>query len=151
MSTYGSPVATGTGHAGLWTEWRWVIRIEQADRLVLWIGTPKDRHLSTANIFLTSAMPYGIVNGMKTEIPIDRAGRVVLPKQVRRHFNLVAGDRLDLEISPEGILLRTHDRPAALVEEHGLLIHEGEAVGDMERIVDFARSDRDAAVLGIRR
>jgi AbrB family looped-hinge helix DNA binding protein len=88
---------------------------------------------------------------MKTEIPIDQAGRVVLPKQVRRHFNLVAGDRLDLEISSEGIFLRAHTRPAGLVEDHGLLVHEGEAVGDLESIVDLVRSDRDAAVAGIRR
>ncbi len=88
---------------------------------------------------------------MKTEIPIDRAGRVVLPKQVRSHFNLIAGDRLGLEISPEGIFLRTRDRQAGLVEDHGLLIHEGEAAGDMARIVERGRSDRDAAVLGVRR
>ena len=50
-------------------------------------------------------MPFGIINGMKTELSIDKAGRVVLPQAVRRQFHLVAGDHLDLQIFPDGIFL----------------------------------------------
>jgi AbrB family looped-hinge helix DNA binding protein len=96
-------------------------------------------------------MPYGIVNAMKSAIPIDSAGRLVLPKQVRRQFHLIAGDRLELEVVPDGILLRASSRQAALVEENGLLVHEGEAVGDLVQAVELARSGRDAEVLGLRR
>lgn len=88
---------------------------------------------------------------MKTAIQIDGAGRLVLPQQVRRHFHLVAGDRLDLEIVPEGIFLRAHSRQADLVEENGLLVYEGEAVGDLAQTVELARTGRDADVLGLRR
>ena len=88
---------------------------------------------------------------MKSAITIDSAGRLVLPQQVRRQFHLVAGDRLDLEIVPDGIFLRAHSRQADLVEENGLLVHEGEAVGDLAQTVELARSSRDAEVLGLRR
>lgn len=87
---------------------------------------------------------------MKNAIHIDSAGRLVLPQQVRRHFHLVAGDKLDLEIVSDGIFLRSHSRQADLVEENGLLVHEGEAVGDLTQTVDMARSHRNADVLGLR-
>ncbi len=96
-------------------------------------------------------MAFGILNGMNTEISIDKAGRLVLPQSVRRLFHLAAGDRLDLEILPDGILLRSHSRQAHLVEENGLLVHEGEAIGDLAQAIQLARGDRDAAVLGLRR
>ena len=88
---------------------------------------------------------------MKSTIPIDKAGRVVLPQQVRRRFHLVAGDRLDMEIVPDGIYLRAHSRQADLVEEDGLLVHEGEAVGDLAQAVEQVRGERDANVLGMKR
>jgi len=100
---------------------------------------------------LTYEMAFGITNTMKSAINIDKAGRVVLPQEVRRHFHLVAGDRLDMEIVPDGIFLRTHSGQASLVEEHGLLVHEGEPGGDLTQAVELARAGRDAAVLGLRR
>ena len=99
---------------------------------------------------LTRRVPFGNHNGMKTSISIDKAGRVVLPQEIRRQFHLLAGDRLDLEIRPDGILLRSHSRQANLVEENGLLVHEGEAVGDLARAVELARASRDADMLGLR-
>jgi AbrB family looped-hinge helix DNA binding protein len=88
---------------------------------------------------------------MKSAIPIDGAGRVVLPQHVRRRFHLLAGDRLDLEIVPDGIFLRAHSRKADLVEENGLLVHEGEAIADLAQTIELVRSERDADVLGLRR
>ena len=38
-----------------------------------------------------------------------------------------------------------------LVEENGLLVHEGEAVGDLAPLVERTRNERDADVLGLRR
>jgi len=96
-------------------------------------------------------MPFGNDNAMTSAIPIDKAGRLVLPKNVRRQFHLIAGDRLDLEIVHDGIFLRARSRRADLVEENGLLVHEGEAIGDLAQSVADVRSDRDADVLGLRR
>jgi len=94
-------------------------------------------------------MPFGISNAMKSAISIDKAGRLVLPQQVRRRFHLVAGDSLDLEIVTDGIFLRTHSRQADLVEENGLLVHEGEVIGDLAQSVELTRTERDANVLGL--
>jgi AbrB family looped-hinge helix DNA binding protein len=88
---------------------------------------------------------------MRTAVTIDRAGRVVLPHQVRRHFHLEAGGELDLEVVADGIFLRSRSAPTGLVEEDGLLVHEGEATGDLASAVEFARTSRDADVLGSRR
>ena len=96
-------------------------------------------------------MAFGILNGMRTSIAIDRAGRIVLPHQVRRHFRLEAGDELELEVVPDGIFLRSRSAPAGLVEENGLLVHEGEATGELADAVEVARAVRDSDVLGLRR
>jgi AbrB family looped-hinge helix DNA binding protein len=95
-------------------------------------------------------MPIGNHNGMKTGVSIDKAGRIVLPHHVRRQFHLLAGDRLDVEIRPDGVFLRSRSRHGDLVEENGLLVHGGEATDDLMRAVERARADRDADVLGLR-
>jgi len=87
---------------------------------------------------------------MKTELSIDKAGRVILPQAVRRQFHLVAGDHLDLNILPNGIFLQIHDRQAHLVEDNGLLVHEGEPTGDLIHAVEMSRSGRDTELLGWR-
>ena len=96
-------------------------------------------------------MPFGIYDGMKSSVSIDKAGRVVLPQHVRRQFHLVAGDRLGLELQPDGIFLRSHAERGDLVEDNGLLVHEGEPVGDLAQAIDRDRASRDADVLGVRR
>ncbi|MGI6098190.1 MAG: AbrB/MazE/SpoVT family DNA-binding domain-containing protein [Lentisphaerae bacterium] len=88
---------------------------------------------------------------MKRAVSIDKAGRLVLPQQVRRHFRLLAGDSLDLEVLADGIFLRTRARQADLVEDNGLLVHEGEIDGDLVPLVERLRDDRDADVLGLQR
>ena len=85
---------------------------------------------------------------MKSELSIDKAGRVVLPQAVRKQFHLVAGDRLDLKILSDGIFLQIHTRQAPLVEQNGLLVHEGDPSGDLIKAVEQSRSSRDAEVLG---
>ena len=87
---------------------------------------------------------------MKMSISIDKAGRIVLPQHVRRQFHLLAGDRLSLEIRPDGVFLRSPAKRVDLVEEHGLLVHGGEPTEDLARAVELARAERDAAVLGLR-
>lgn len=86
---------------------------------------------------------------MKIRLSLDKAGRIVLPQAVRRQFRLLPGDRLDIQVRPDGILLRSRHQRPVLVEENGLLVHEGEASGDLAQAVDLSRSDRDAALTGI--
>ncbi len=99
---------------------------------------------------MTFYVPFGKLDGMKASISIDKAGRVVLPRHVRRQYHLLAGDRLDLEMRPDGVFLRSHAKRADLVEENGLLVHGGEATDDLARAVELVRADRDADVLGLR-
>ena len=79
---------------------------------------------------------------------IDGAGRVVLPKHIRRNFHLSAGDHLGIEILPEGILLRTQAPPASLVKEGGLLVHGGEPADELTNTIARIRADRNADVVG---
>jgi len=54
-----------------------------------------------------------------------------------------------MEILEDGIILRTHSHQADLIEENGLLVHEGEASGELARLVEQTRTDRDNDVLGL--
>jgi len=93
-------------------------------------------------------MVYGILIGMKTRLTIDAAGRVVLPQPVRRQFHLTRGSLLDIEIERDAIVLRPRSHEATLVEEKGLLVHEGEPTGDLLLAVEVARRQRDRDLSG---
>ena len=54
-------------------------------------------------------------------------------------------------MTPDGIVLRSRSGRGDLIEENGLLVHEGEAVGDLAQAVELARAGRDADLLGLRR
>ena len=85
---------------------------------------------------------------MKTLLAIDAAGRIVLPKPIRRHFHLERGAELEVEIEPHGILLRPREHRVALAEEGGLLVHEGEPTGDLLLAVDVVREKRNRDLAG---
>src|SRR6202044_3403088 len=65
---------------------------------------------------------YGKVNGMKTTLTIDRAGRLVLPKPVREELQLAAGDSLELESSEDQIILRPVRGTASLRKKQGVWV-----------------------------
>jgi len=85
---------------------------------------------------------------MKTNLMVDAAGRVVLPQPVRRQFHLMRGSVVDLEVEMEAIVLRPRIRRPTLVEEDGLLVHEGEPVGDLLNATEDDRLRRDHEVAG---
>ena len=85
---------------------------------------------------------------MTKKLKMDAAGRIALPRAVRRHFHLESGSLLDLEIARDAIVLRPQAREATLVEENGLLVHEGEPTGDLLNSVEAARRRRDHDVSG---
>ena len=88
---------------------------------------------------------------MKTELTLDAAGRIVLPQPVRRQFHLTRGSVMELEVGTEAILLRPHARQPTLVEENGLLVHEGKVEGDLSNAVDESRRRRDRELAGVSR
>ena len=88
-------------------------------------------------------MANGNNNGMRTQLRLDPAGRIVLPQAVREHFHLERGAVLELEVEQDTIILRPRVHEATLVEEKGLLVHEGEPSSDLLSALDTARRNRD--------
>jgi AbrB family looped-hinge helix DNA binding protein len=96
---------------------------------------------------LPFCMANGIFHGMK-KLKIDRAGRIVVPNSVRKHFHLAAGALLEIEIGENAIILRPPGNEPTLVEEGGLLVHQGEPSGDLLGAVETARTRRDRDTAG---
>jgi AbrB family looped-hinge helix DNA binding protein len=62
---------------------------------------------------------------MAREITIDRSGRLVIPKEVRRAHRLEAGTRLTLIEEGERLVLVPRHAEVTLVERDGLLVVTG--------------------------
>ena len=78
-------------------------------------------------------------------ITIDKAGRVVLPKNVRAEFQLTPNTELELVTSAEGILLRPVAERPSMKQRAGLWVHQGRGSGsvDWSQAVDTVRDERD--------
>jgi AbrB family looped-hinge helix DNA binding protein len=59
---------------------------------------------------------------MTTRLTIDGAGRVVLPKPLRRELDLAPGDTLELESTGEKITLRPVRATSPLAKEKGVWV-----------------------------
>jgi AbrB family looped-hinge helix DNA binding protein len=62
---------------------------------------------------------------MSSKVTIDKAGRVVLPKQVRDNLRLTAGSTLELDSEGERITLRLVRPEATLRQEYGIWVFQG--------------------------
>jgi AbrB family looped-hinge helix DNA binding protein len=87
-------------------------------------------------------MVYGILNGMT--VTIDKAGRIVVPKEIRERLGLHANSELEILDHPEGLLLRIPETQPSLIKINGLLVHHGraEAGADFDRVVETIREER---------
>jgi len=59
-------------------------------------------------------------------LKMDKAGRVILPKPLRDRLGLQAGSDLEIQETPEGIVLRLADRQPSLVRKGSFWVHTGE-------------------------
>jgi len=59
---------------------------------------------------------------MMTQLTIDSAGRIVLPKPIRKELDLGPGDRLEMEKIGERITLRPVRGGAPLAKEKGVWV-----------------------------
>ena len=77
-------------------------------------------------------------------LKIDKAGRIVLPKQVRNRLRLSAGADLELEEGPEGLILRPVGQRSTLFQKNGLWVHMGKlrAGFHWKTMVDDNRDER---------
>jgi len=64
---------------------------------------------------------------MTTKISLDKGGRVVLPKSLRKDMHLEPGDTLVLERDGERITLRPVRPEAPLQKELGIWVYQGES------------------------
>jgi AbrB family looped-hinge helix DNA binding protein len=80
------------------------------------------------------------MNGMT--LKIDRAGRVILPKPLRDRLGLREGSELELEETPEGVLLKPAERRPSMVRKQGIWVHTGKLPPAFD-IVQAIREDRE--------
>ncbi|MGC1274666.1 MAG: AbrB/MazE/SpoVT family DNA-binding domain-containing protein [Planctomycetaceae bacterium] len=80
----------------------------------------------------------------RVEVEVDEQGRITIPTAVRDRLALKPGMTLVVEQEPpDRIWLRIRDDEARLVEKDGVLVVEGELIGDVD---DALRRERDARV-----
>jgi AbrB family looped-hinge helix DNA binding protein len=88
---------------------------------------------------------------MNTRLVIDKAGRVVIPKPLRKELHLEAGDALEMESAGEQITLRPVRRMGPLTKEHGVWVfHTGQSLPSSatDEMLQQIREERDLANLG---
>ena len=88
---------------------------------------------------------------MKTTVTIDKAGRVVIPKEIRDELRLEAGDTLTLESEGERVTLRPVHGATPLHKERGVWVFRGGkplSLDEANQIVDDARAQRDRQNIG---
>jgi len=62
---------------------------------------------------------------MNATVTIDKAGRVVIPKEIRENLRLEAGDELALESDDDHLTLRPIGNGARLRKERGIWVFYG--------------------------
>jgi AbrB family looped-hinge helix DNA binding protein len=91
---------------------------------------------------------------MNTTAPIDKAGRIVIPKAVRDALEIGAGDKLRITVKGEEIRLRVQGPPPGLVRKGKLLVKPATGRPVTIKMVNDAiekmRLDRTRAILGLK-
>jgi AbrB family looped-hinge helix DNA binding protein len=84
-------------------------------------------------------------------LKIDKAGRVILPKPVRDRLGLHAGSDLDVQETPEGVVLKPASRRPSLVRKGSFLVHTGEVPPgyDILKAIDEDREERMRKAWGL--
>jgi AbrB family looped-hinge helix DNA binding protein len=87
-------------------------------------------------------MVYAMLNGMT--VTIDKAGRIVIPKELRQRLGLRANTPLEILDHPNGLLLRIPETQPSLIKINGLLVHHGraEAAADFDGVLEAVREER---------
>jgi AbrB family looped-hinge helix DNA binding protein len=83
---------------------------------------------------------------MNTTVTIDKAGRVVIPKEIRDELRLEAGDTLMLEFEGERVTLRPVRGGTPLQKERGVWVFHGGkglSLDEANQLVRDAREQRD--------
>ena len=81
-------------------------------------------------------------------ITIDKAGRLIVPKELRERYNMHAGTQIEIEPEADGIRLRVVGMRPSLIRRRGILIHHGGATVDLDvaSFLDREREGRDLEI-----
>jgi AbrB family looped-hinge helix DNA binding protein len=93
-------------------------------------------------------------SSMTSTLTLDKAGRIVLPKQVRDELQLAPGDVMEVASTGEEITLRPLRQSDPLRKEHGVWIFRAEkplSHACVERVRKRNRAEREAGSLNKRR
>ena len=84
-------------------------------------------------------------------LKIDKAGRVILPKPVRDRLGLHAGSDLEIQETPDGVVLRPADRRPSMVKRGSFWVHTGELPPgyDILKAIDEDREERMRKAWGL--
>ena len=84
-------------------------------------------------------------------LKIDKAGRVILPKPVRDRLGLHAGSDLEIQETPDGVVLRPADRRPSMVKKGSFWVHTGELPPgyDILKAIDEDREERMRKAWGL--
>jgi len=91
---------------------------------------------------LPFSLAYGIFIAMKRVLTVDRAGRIVLPKQLREQFNLHPGSQLEIALGPDRVELKPAETGMMLRRKRKLWVHHGRAQTSLDRAVTNLREER---------
>jgi bifunctional DNA-binding transcriptional regulator/antitoxin component of YhaV-PrlF toxin-antitoxin module len=80
---------------------------------------------------------------------MDKSGRVVFPKPLRKRLGLASEIELEAVDQPDGILLRPVPQQPSMIQVDGLWIHQGAAEpgANWEGVLDGVREERIQNVL----
>ena len=79
---------------------------------------------------------------MTTRLTIDKAGRVVIPKPVRKALHLDAGDSLTLDSVGDEIILRLVHGKAQMQKENGIWVYRTGKPLEEASITDWIDEER---------
>jgi AbrB family looped-hinge helix DNA binding protein len=86
---------------------------------------------------------------MTTKLTLDRAGRILIPKTLRKELHLGPGDSLQLDSEGEEITLRPVRPKALLKKELGVWVYQGEATqASIPALIDSEREKRSRELMG---
>lgn len=91
---------------------------------------------------------------MKGTIPIDRAGRLVLPKAFRKRLHLEEGDLLEVEMDAHEVRLRpVVASQSRMIRQNGRAVWDAPgasaSIEEIEKAMNRGRNERDARASGL--
>jgi AbrB family looped-hinge helix DNA binding protein len=76
------------------------------------------------------------------ECELDKAGRIVIPKQVRKHCHMEVGEKLELFIEGSRLVIQSALSDVGLQVKNGLLVYKGEGNFSADVEVEKLREER---------